>query len=347
VGVGNEINYERKMIMKKKNSAKRRLLSAAGMLAISAAMLSSATFAWFTMNKEVQVTGMQLKTRVSGNLLICDTNVEADYKSGTLTQERAALLEPVSTTKGADTTFFYTLDAAADGHKIKNVTGEGSDPFLAYSETADLTAADTKADKTKYDTQFNTKYGITTANTSGDYKTAYGYVDYTFYLKATADADNQQIRMTRCNLLKDGAALANDNDAWRIAVFAEKITQDSGAGDKTAAVTEATDTAKTILTTDGATNFTANQAAATTGSRGAVTYNTAAVIGTVATANTSEYYKVVVRVWLEGEDTTCYSAYYAQNLESYALDLAFELGKGTAVTNIGSTTAAFAPASNN
>lgn len=56
--------------MKKKNSAKRRLLSAAGMLAISAAMLSSATFAWFTMNKTVTVDGMQLTAKADSTYLI-------------------------------------------------------------------------------------------------------------------------------------------------------------------------------------------------------------------------------------------------------------------------------------
>lgn len=63
--------------MKKKNSAKRRLLSAAGMLAISAAMLSSATFAWFTMNKDVSVTGLQTTARAEEGIVI------AAYNAGT------------------------------------------------------------------------------------------------------------------------------------------------------------------------------------------------------------------------------------------------------------------------
>lgn len=47
--------YERKMTMKnnttKKASAKKKLLPAAGSLLISAAMLGTSTYAWFTMNK--------------------------------------------------------------------------------------------------------------------------------------------------------------------------------------------------------------------------------------------------------------------------------------------------------
>ena len=106
----------------KKSNARRKLIPAIGMLTVSAMMLSSATYAWFTMNKEVQVTGMEVKTKVGSNLLICSTNLEADYKSDTLRQSRQALLEPVSTINGVDDTFFYTVDAAADGKKIHGTT---------------------------------------------------------------------------------------------------------------------------------------------------------------------------------------------------------------------------------
>ncbi|WP_028509179.1 hypothetical protein [Ruminococcus sp. NK3A76] len=54
----------------KKNSTKMKLLSAAGMLAISAAMLATSTYAWFSMNKEVSVTNMQLKAKSEDGILI-------------------------------------------------------------------------------------------------------------------------------------------------------------------------------------------------------------------------------------------------------------------------------------
>lgn len=44
----------------KKHSAIKKLIPAVGMLAMSAVMLSSATYAWFTMNKEVQLTGLNM-----------------------------------------------------------------------------------------------------------------------------------------------------------------------------------------------------------------------------------------------------------------------------------------------
>src|SRR5574344_1423605 len=45
---------------KRRNSALKKLIPAAAMLATSAVMLSTATYAWFTMNKEVQMTGLKM-----------------------------------------------------------------------------------------------------------------------------------------------------------------------------------------------------------------------------------------------------------------------------------------------
>ena len=323
----------------------KKIAGAAGMLLLSATMLGTSTYAWFTMSREVTVSGMEVRTKVSSNLLICDTNVEADYGSLELVQIRKALLEPASTVTATDTGFYYTLDAAADGHKIQTTT---DDPYILYTEGTDLTAEDTDAGKTKYDPAFNTKYGIASANTSGEFKTAYAFVDYVFYLKATTDADNQKINMTRCNLIWDNegtdTVLTNKDTAWRVAVFATDVTSDGGTGDL--ATNPATGTAISILSPENAVNFTNGKAVSSTTALDTVTYGDDAVIATVTDAGT-KYYKVVVRLWLEGEDKNCYSAYFADKLEMYKLDLAFELGKGTAVTNIGSSLDEFVPAETN
>ena len=103
------IFQERKeSIMKKTNTNKglKKLIPAAGMLMLSAAMLGTSTFAWFTMNKTVSVTGMQVNTTVGSNLLIShDTtagtsvNAEDTFKTSDTTAI-SALLEPVSTIDG-------------------------------------------------------------------------------------------------------------------------------------------------------------------------------------------------------------------------------------------------------
>lgn len=94
----------------------KKLLGATFSLLLSAAMLATSTYAWFTMNKEVKVEGMQMQVKTSSNLLISPTNVDDSTYTKSLTTEKLVLLEPTSTINGTD--FFYTLDGAADGHKI-------------------------------------------------------------------------------------------------------------------------------------------------------------------------------------------------------------------------------------
>jgi hypothetical protein len=45
---------------KKKGSTAKKLMPAAMMLAVSASMLGTSTYAWFTMNKTVEVKGLKL-----------------------------------------------------------------------------------------------------------------------------------------------------------------------------------------------------------------------------------------------------------------------------------------------
>jgi len=333
---------------KRKQKTSKKIVAAFAMFALSASMLGTATYAWFTMNKTVTVTGMEVRTKVGANLLVCETNVESDYTTS-LNQTRAALLEPVSTVDGKS--FVYTVNANARGQQLTGAT------FATYNESTTL--ANATAGKTAYDSAFNGVYGNGTSFTADtvaldDARTtgsidgaAYGYVDYTIYLKATNDGTDRYINMTKCNLLKDGAVIDNAgktdgvdaNRAWRVAVFATTTT--AGA----TSATPETGTATSILTLANATNFTVE-----TGTQQAmkvdtgvyslddITYNNAVNIGDVgATAGTTAYYKVVVRLWLEGEDNTCNSATYAALNKEYTLDLEFQLQSSTGgVTNIGS-----------
>ena len=312
----------------KKTNAKKKILPAVGMLAISAAMLSSATFAWFTMNKTVTVTGMEMKTQVGSNLLVSPDTTEANFKTS-LSQSRAALLEPVSTVNGLN--YFYTVNAKGNGDAQ-------ADDYVAYSESTSLTATDTFANKSKYDTTFNgdTKYNITTANpaTAAAYQTGYGYVDYNFYLKASATEANQQVVMTDFNLLYDDAAITDSpmaDKAWRAAVFVQKLGEGNQTSCATGVAPGETGGASlvSIIKRDGAVNQTDNyavSAAATAPTEISSTVrDKAVVIDNAIDANTTEYYYVVIRVWLEGEDTTCTSQTYATLTDEWAVGTEFKL----------------------
>jgi len=335
---------------------RRQLAAAIAMTLVSTVALGSSTYAWFTMNKEVTVKGMEMKTKVSGNLLISEDNVEANYSPNTLTQSVKAVLEPVSSVTGLTNSFFYTVNGRADGDANEDV-------YVDYDVTGLATDGLTTAELTTYDNNFSKAYGInkTDAGTMLTGETgAKGFVDYVFYLKATADAADQEIVMTECNLLYGGAAIADasaaavDKDnAWRIAVFAEDITNVGGTGTSTAFSETtvgafdpaASGTAKVILTRSGAANQDTTKAVSTTNAAPSVaaSYNTwnATNIGAIATSGTSKYFKVTVRVWLEGEDTSCKSSTYALLTDLYTLGAKFELkaSTDTGVANIQSDTA--------
>lgn len=333
---------------KKKGSTAKKLMPAAMMLAVSASMLGTSTYAWFTMNKEVEVTGLTMKTKVSSNLLLSENNAEGTYAPDRLISGRKALLEPVSSATGKTGEFYYTLDAKESGQKAHNASGEGAIAYVSYSEAKEnlatsgdpvynTNATAAAAGKYFFDNDFSKAYGVEPAAT--DYGTAYGYVDYVFYLKATGDTDDQQLVMTACDLnyTYPGGTLSNGttidaavDKAWRVAVFASNITADGGKGNTgdgaaVGALDPAASAAKTILAPTGADNWTANKAVASTSTVDTVTYGTAAVLDNDIDAGVTKYYKVLVRAWLEGEDKTCNSETYAKLTDGWSLDVEFKL----------------------
>jgi hypothetical protein len=89
----------------KKNSAMKKMIPALGMLMVSASMLATSTYAWFTMSDTVSVTGMKLKATASDGLLITDTNVAADRVWATskdIQMTSGVALSPTNTADGSE-----------------------------------------------------------------------------------------------------------------------------------------------------------------------------------------------------------------------------------------------------
>jgi len=140
---------------KKKKSNARKLIPAIGMLMTSAAMLTTSTYAWFTMNKEVSITGITLTATVPETLEISlgkagglavngfnyvpeaplnddddeynkETNkdwtnsisISDYYKDSSNNVLSFGTLVPVSSQNGAK--MFFTDDAIGDGHLLSD-----------------------------------------------------------------------------------------------------------------------------------------------------------------------------------------------------------------------------------
>lgn len=308
----------------------KKLIPALALLLVSAVMLATSSFAWFSMNTTVTVTGMSVSTRISDNLQIASDTIDSTAKKADnlfqngLNQTVTGILEPVSTVDGE--AFFYTAtdNVKADGDAI-------TDAYIAYDADVDAT------DDTNYNNAFSENYDV--KKTEG---TAVAYVDYVFQIKAinSDTSTDKNVKLTGVNLLYNNlAAVENNIKAFRVAVFAEDITSGTATADVGSLVTILAPSAAAYRATGKAVASTAGPV-----SEGAMTtavseLGSAATIGTVA-AGTTGYFKVVVRLWLEGEDTTCNSQTYLSLTKNWTLDLKMDLGTGAGVTAIGSSASA-------
>ncbi|MBR5987261.1 MAG: hypothetical protein IK037_01710, partial [Clostridia bacterium] len=206
--------------------ALRKLVPAIVMLLVAAAFVGTSTYAWFSMNRIVDVTGMSVTTEVADSLLIAESNTEADFVK-TLQQTRTGKLRPVSTVDGI--AFFYTNPTNVKGNGDAN-----TNTYVAYSEAAagdpgsyTNESPDSTSGKTYYDAAFNSAYGVASPAAG---TVLYGYIDYTFYIKATNVTNTaEDLKLTTLNLLYNGAAVTEK--AWRVAVFAQTATAGNATND--------------------------------------------------------------------------------------------------------------------
>ena len=91
----------------------RKLVPAFAMLLVSAIMLTTASFAWFSTNDDVSATGMSVKATTAENLVISADGAAFGTTQVTLTDSATANLTPVSvncpSTQGLGSAKFYAV----------------------------------------------------------------------------------------------------------------------------------------------------------------------------------------------------------------------------------------------
>ncbi|MCI5838200.1 MAG: hypothetical protein MRZ91_03285, partial [Christensenellaceae bacterium] len=259
-----DLGVRRKKIFKQKQKRRilmkkfKKIIPALCMLLVSAVLLGSSTYAWFSLNNKVTVTGMQVSTKVDNNLLIADST-EGTVKAAenafgnALNQSVNGELQPASTVDGVN--FFYTNEAKANGEAIKKSYSAVSDNKITIG--------------------------------SKDYQ---AYAQQVFELKAiNTSARDVYVKLSTLNLLYNGSAVTVEQ-AYRVAVFCQDLA-DGGNAYKAFGTA-----ANSIFTIDGATNFTTGEAVNSTTTTAAVTYGTKFFKS--VSANSTAYYKITVRMWL-------------------------------------------------
>ncbi|MBQ9868225.1 MAG: hypothetical protein IJM32_01080 [Ruminococcus sp.] len=202
----------------KKNKNTRKLLGAVGMLSVSAAMLVSSTFAWFTMNKTVQATNMQVQAKADQGLLINEVSTANDSNWDALATTNQSGGIKLHATSTAETNTWYAAystaksDAAsatntgastllADGYKTLGTTTG----FIGTTETVSAIAGSNAQQDIYY----------VDADQDSAYDNGEGYyVKYTYYLKSSGDAITlSNTGAAKSLYIKDVAVTGNTNSA--------------------------------------------------------------------------------------------------------------------------------------
>lgn len=256
-----------------KNSAKKKLIPAVAMLTTSAVMLSTSTYAWFTMSREVEVSNIQMTATTPEDIQISLGAIRTPSETNSLTNNggylsgdvpatdtdwsniadishyyRFGKLIPASSTNGLN--IFFTPDSAGVGRTMKtgakfyqaaagsqiNKTGtesavSGVDDDKACATAHIVTGAD---DKWGSATETNTYAPSLSWNDTND--DGY-YVDIPVWLRTSSS--NEQIIYVygfACDKTEEGN---NDTDdlyqAVRVAILSDNTPNQFTAGTYTAA----------------------------------------------------------------------------------------------------------------
>ena len=291
------------------------------------------TYAWFTMNKQVQVVGMEVKAHAEEGLLIneialaTDTNWDEQATGNTTT---AIELRPAST---KDLTAWWH----ANSKRVNDEAGYGSGTIdtaktveigdntgVYYKNISGLTPS-TIAAVAGSQAQTDVYYEDATFGQSGSYQNGEGYyVKYSYYLKSSNQSD---LTITSGNLtanvkatLKEGTSgTSTDLDpALRVGV---RVT------DKQATPNSYFKIFAPVSNHD-ASNFITGDVSGS--SYAEYTYaegNTDVAIntGNVIVPNVNDDGILVeVFLWFEGEDSHCQSQYLTATLDTYDISIIFK-----------------------
>lgn len=263
--------------------ATRKLIPALAMLLVAAVVMSTASFAWFTMSREVTAKGMNVTVTAPNNLLIKGADAGQVFSAeGTSSIGDGTTLGLIKAIKPASSIDGLSFFAIKEGQSVTAADGKRTaSTVLEASNTEATTAAEGYYVDFPY-----------TVKTEGE--TAVDVYVKSFVVTKLAGGSDNGIKAVRAAVLNtDGTALYTG--------VTNAVLVPAGAANATA------NKAVASLTTDG-------------DPLGLAVLGDvkAAVIGTAASANKvftvparnaavegEEELQIVIRVWIEGEDLSC------------------------------------------
>lgn len=307
---------------KKNTSAKKKLIPAVAMLTTSAVMLSTATYAWFTLNKEVEVTGLQMSATASDALEISLGEVEkGTNKIGSdLTKRPGDTEAEVSWTKRIDISEYYsTVDLLKPASSVNGKDFfDATDATNAGKTASTFVVATTKAEIDKRDTKTAKSNLATDKNNSGY------YVDVPVHLRTSKYSEATENNNIYCKMKITDPTVAGtvDGELYKAVRVAFIPTGDEATAASIWCENDQNyETGKAVSSTTEKTAITADLVK----SGEALTSGETTLGITIPSSTEAGKYGHVdftVRVWLEGESTFCHDANAAQD---WNIDFAFAL----------------------
>lgn len=356
------------------SSAKKKLIPAVAMFTASAVMLSTATYAWFTMNKNAKVTGLNMTATAGGSIEISLGEIE---DNGTPKGTNGVVVTPTMGSKSwknviAVSDYYSTIEklkpaSSTNANNLFYVADE--DVYAGGKEVEENTTVKQTIktdDEAKLVLQNETKTGKLDNAESGD---CY-YVDVPVWIRTTKQEDltvkcdvtitdpkeemtgsengSELQKAVRVAIIptttesQDVDANTNDADAPKIDTKASYDThgiinvfstdeETYRKATKERAISKATDAATT--TTFSATladiEYTRTVATDKTNANSDEYTPATANVFTLKAAKGDNTYSVqpfVVRVWLEGESTSCKDANASQDWDIQLNFTAVEAG---------------------
>ena len=323
---------------KRKNSALKKLIPAVAMLATSAVMLSTATYAWFTMNKEVQMTGLKMTATTGEGIEIALAQINANdmtfynnlnshpddsntdsWKSSVVVGNYYEKLGKLRPSSSADGTTFFDETNASNGGKVASEY----EPIALNAEGAKVgvtargkfeAAGDLGVDENNTGYYLDIPVHIRTSKVAS---TGSGNIKCKIIIKNTTTGvgSPELYKAVRVQFIKSDGAAASANIYGVNNLYYKTGAVTSYNSETKSADYGDTSSVITTCVSDGDT-FVADDAA----------YDTGLDIEYATSSGTYGHLDFIVRVWLEGESQSCYDLQAGQ---SWNIDFAFSLEEPT------------------
>ena len=279
----------------------RKLLPALSMLLISALLMGSSTFAWFSMNTTVSATGMKVQATTSKNLVISTDKTLKNNENTSISSVQAnpLYLRPVSTGSiGGETVSFF-----------KNTSGVNIDYTTGNKKEGAIFEAATVTD--------------VTSSTTSSSTTVFDVVKYTFYIRADMPANSSDeskfSKLVVSNIEFNGSTSKNISKSLRVGVRCLTGETTVGGGFIYAPVTGHSTSYKAIVkagTVSSTDTLESESNVVISTAQSIANGNDSNLLG--ASKLGSDYVTVEIYVWYEGQDAACTSA---NSIDSEGLDL--------------------------